>query len=142
MIPLITNKQRPKTIPVTIPEEVVFMALSHELYKKHEMNVKEAVNILILEYAYNPEARYYLDGVLKNRQSPETYCKGVLELQPEKLNHIPENIEEMYIPSSNRTSNWRKIRSDPQSTKNQPQIKSKKNKPKTPLEKRINAIWD
>lgn len=140
---MITNKQRPKTIPVTIPEEVVFMALSHELYKKHEMNVKDAVNILILEYTYNPEARYYLDGVLKNRISPDNYCKGVLELQSEKLNQIPEeNIEEIYTPSRNRTSKWRKIQLNSQSTKNQPQIKSKKNKPETPLEKRINAIWD
>lgn len=108
-----TNNQRSKTIHVTIPEEVIFMALSRELYSKHQLGPKDAICALALEYAYNPDARTLLDQVLKNRLDPNEYS----------------------------TDDWEfKDKINTQTTLESP--KDKSNMPMNPLEKKINDIWD
>lgn len=110
-------KQRSKTIHVTIPEEVIFMALSREFYSKHQLGPKDAICALALEYAYNPDARRLLDQVLKNRLDPNEYSTDDWEFK-DKIN-TQTTLEG---PG--------------------PKDKAKGNKPMNPLEKRINDIWD
>jgi len=111
---------------VSIPEHVVFMALSHELYSKHGIGPKDAIRILAMEYAYNPDARPSLDHVLENRLD-ESHYTGDFKLEP--VEH--EEVEVKYTPP-HETS-----RSLDQLNLNTPNDEGAM----TPLERRIIDIW-
>ena len=112
---------------VSIPEHVVFMALSHELYSKHGIGPKDAIRILALEYAYNPDARPSLDHVLENRLDERQYMGN---FEPETSE--PEKVAVKYIPPH-----------DTSRTLDQLTLNTTKDiESMTPLEKRINDIWD
>lgn len=114
-----TIPRRNKVIHVSIPEDVVFMALSREFYSKHQLGPRDAIKTLALEYAYNPKARKLLDRVLKNRLDPIEYTKNI-----ETPSIETDPVEVKYIPPQQKDA------------------QSKLSGEMTPLEKRVNDIWD
>lgn len=116
-----------KRFVVSIPEHAVFMALSHELYSKHGIGPKDAIRILALEYAYNPDARPSLDHVLENRLDERQYM-GNFELETSE----PERVEVKYIPPDDTSRTLDQLTLDPTMDVGS----------MTSLEKRINDIWE
>lgn len=116
-----------------MPEEIIYFALTREVYSKYSMKVKEALNILLLEYAYNSEARALLDQVLENRLGPEQYVSGVDPFPCKKHHEIDVKPDIKYVPPQERTHIPKQTKLD---------IPSNKDAAMVALEDRINAIWD
>lgn len=53
-----------KRFMVTIPDETLYIAFSRELYHKHGLTPKEALQLIALEYIKNAISRQVIDQVL------------------------------------------------------------------------------
>ena len=146
-----------KNFTISIPEEVIFMSLSHELYIKHSMGPKDAIKTLALEYAYNPKARPLIDQVLENRLDEKEYMRDIMPgpiKKPEValIKYVPESVQrpedykftEPQKAKINRLRDefYKKRRELKQIDPNDPQHKQTQDKAIDLLEERINAIWD
>lgn len=66
--PALEKYQTPKEnkrFMVTIPDETLYIAFSRELYHKHGLTPKEALQLIALEYIKNEFARSMIDRVLE-----------------------------------------------------------------------------
>lgn len=124
--------QRHKNITVSMPEEIIFIALTRELYSKYSMKVKEALNILVLEYAYNPDARALLDQVLENRLDPEQYVSGIGLFPVDGHENVDFKADIKYVPPQKRTPIRKQTKLD---------IPNNKDAAMVALEDHINSLW-
>lgn len=129
---MVKTAQRPRNITVSMPEEIIYFALTRELYRKYSMKVKEALNILVLEYAYNPDARTLLDQVLENRLDSEQYVSGIGLFPGDEHEKADVKPDIKYVPPQERACIHKQTMLD---------IPSNKNAAMKALEDRINSIW-
>jgi len=137
------NQSQRKRFMVSIPDESVSMALSRELYKKHELSVRDCLQTVALEYAYNEKARPLIDRVIENRLEDSQYI-DLIEPVP---NHEMELVETYTPPQKAKINHLRKEFNKKrdelkQIDPNDPKHKQTRDKAITLLEKRIHAIWD
>lgn len=140
-----------KRFMVAIPDESVFIALSRELSSKHDLSPKESLQILALEYCYNPSARKMIDRVLENRLDQDDYPKPkeVKKPLPETVKipeHDPQDLElkpwQVKRIDGLRADFYKTIERLKQIDPNQPEHKATMHEAENLLEARINAIWD
>lgn len=140
-----------KRFMVTIPDESVFIAMSREMSFKHDLNPKESLQILALEYCFNPSAREMIDRILKNRWDQDSYPNQkdvkktvheqiqIPEPNPKDLELKPWQVKKIDGLRTDFYKTREKLKNiDP----NQPEHKKTMEKAENLLEERINAIWD